>query len=112
MYHVLNQGVPGHAIVFFESQPTIPGAPGFGDVLEEAKDFASDMVTRLLRHADALVPAHRERGTNRGRVESGGHQKPESRNPKHETNPKVPMLKTAFLKKLDRPTDASLSAGW
>jgi hypothetical protein len=38
--------------------------------------------------------------------------KSESRNPKHETNPKVPMLKTAFLKKLDRPTDASLSAGW
>ena len=50
VYHMLNPGASGHAIVFFESQPTIPGAPGFEDVLEEAKDFASDTVTRLATH--------------------------------------------------------------
>src|SRR2546428_14048165 len=39
VYHVLNPGAPWHAIVFFESQPTIPCAPGFEDVLEQAKDW-------------------------------------------------------------------------
>jgi hypothetical protein len=38
VYHVLNPCAPWHAIVFCESQPTIRGATGFEDVLEDAKD--------------------------------------------------------------------------